>query len=539
LRIAVFLLCITLVFGHGLSVQAASDAPVVFVPLDDRPVTLQLPLMLGEIAGRHVLTPPHPDIGAYLRPGDSDDILRWLASPVTEDANAMIVSADMIAYGGLVASRTPEVAPYMAFARLRELADLRRARPGASLDVFGTIMRLAPTGLPPLPSTAGYWAVDGTVDAIQAYANLHDPPQDAQEKAQARRLRDKIGQATLDAYLFSRTRNLDVDLFLLQLTADDAFDRLVLGQDDAGPIGVHVRDLTALNARKQLLGPAVHAWIEPGTDELGMLLLAATFARDVAWKPTVSVHYSRMGGENINDPLEFLPIDATISHLIEAVGARRTVGTADVELFVKVPDTGEQGEIRFLDAIADGVRRHVGVAVADLTFLNNPIPNKEQQRLTEELITRGSAGLIDAFSSWNTTANTVGTALAEAIAVGAGKRAHRYSALAHARFMLNRYIDDYAFHQFVRPALNSELRANGIDPTFLPFPVLKNVSRENSDALRRYARWLSAMVYPQYRTADMTITLPWQRTFETQINIEFSDPLEKFLPSPSPVAVPR
>jgi hypothetical protein len=520
-------------------VQAASDAPIVFVPLDDRPVTLQLPLMLGEIAGRHVLTPPHTDIGTYLRPGDSDNILRWLASPVTKDANAMIVSADMIAYGGLIASRTPEVAPYMAFARLRELADLRRERPAASLDVFGTIMRLAPTGLPRLPSTAGYWAVDGTVDAIQAYANLHDPPQDAQEKAQARRLRDEIGQATLDAYLFSRARNLDVDLFMLQLTANDAFDRLVLGQDDAGPIGLHIRDLTALSAHKQLLGPAVRAWIEPGTDELGMLLLAATFARDVAWKPTVSVRYSRMGGEKINDPLEYLPIDATISHLIEAMGACRTVGMADVELFVKVPDTGEQDESGFLDAIADGVSRHIGVAVADLTFLNTPVPNKEQQILTEELIARGNAGSIDAFSSWNTTANTVGTALAEAIAVGAGKRAYRYNAIAHARFMLNRYIDDYAFHQFVRPMLNRELRANDIDPTFLPFPVLKNVSRENSDALQRYARWLSAVVYPQYRTTDMTITLPWQRTFETQIDIELSDPMNKFLPSPSPVTVPR
>jgi hypothetical protein len=236
LRIAVFLVCITLAFRPCSFAWAASDAPVVFVPLDDRPVTLQLPLMLGEIAGRHVLTPPHPDIGTYLRPGDSDDILRWLASPATKGTNAMIVSADMIAYGGLVASRTPEVAPYMAFARLRELADLRRReRPAASLDVFGTIMRLAPTGLPLLPSTAGYWALGGTVDAIQAYANLHDPPQGAQEAAQARYLRAKIGQAALDAYFFSRTRNLNVDLFLLQLTADGALDRLVLGQDDAGP----------------------------------------------------------------------------------------------------------------------------------------------------------------------------------------------------------------------------------------------------------------------------------------------------------------
>jgi hypothetical protein len=528
-RIAAFALCVVVALLPRSFVKAASIAPVVFVPLDDRPVTLQLPVMLGEIAGRRVLTPPRAELGSYLAPGDPDEILRWLASSATRNADAMIVSADMIAYGGLVASRAPSVAPYTALTRLYELAKLRRERPYASFDVFGTIMRLAPTGLPRLPSTQGYWAVDGTVDAIQAYANLHDPPQGAQEEAQARAMREKIGQATLDAYLASRARNRDADLYLLQLVAAGSFDRLVLGQDDAGPIGLHVRDVAALAARKQLLGlEGARASIEPGADELGMVLLAAEFARGVAWKPKVRVRYSRAGGENVNDPLEFVPIDATISRLIETAGASRVADGADVDLFVKVPRTGEQDESAFLDGIADGVRRHVGVAVADLTFLNAPDPSEEQQRLAEELIARGGAGAIDAFSSWNTTANTVGTSLAEAIAVGAGKRAHRYNALAHARFMLNRYIDDYAFHQFVRPVLNRELRASGADPTLLSPDAAEKASRKNSDALLRYARWLSAAAYPRYQEAGVTFTLPWRRTFETQIHLELRDPMEKF-----------
>jgi hypothetical protein len=242
----------------------------------------------------------------------------------------------------------------------------------------------------------------------------------------------------------------------------------------------------------------------------------------------VSVRYSRMGGETINDPLEFVPIDTTISRLIEAAGASRVVGAADVELFVEVSGTGEPDESAFLNTIAFEAKRHAGVAVADLTFLNNPTPSKEQQRLAEDLIASGNAGLIDAFSSWNTAANTIGTSLAEAIAVGAGKRAHRYDALAHARFMLDRYIDDYAFHQFVRPVLNGKLRANGIDPTFLPDSAAESIRIENRDALLGYARWLSAAIFPQYRDAGISITLPWQRTFETRIDLELRDPLVKY-----------
>lgn len=498
---------------------AFSTAPIIFVPLDDRPVTLQLPLMLGDIAGRRILSPPREMIGHYLTPGDPDAIRAWMMSPATADAEAAVVSADMMMYGGLVASRTPEIATHTAIARLRDFSTFRGKYPRTTLDVFGTIMRLAPTGLPTLPSTINYWATADTVAALQQYANLHDPPQTAQEKESARTLRVKIGDPVLSAYLASRARNRDVDLFELRLVADGYFDRLVLGQDDAGPVGLHVRDVAALTRRADRLGLGTRAAIEPGADEIGMVLLAARFAHDIGWVPSIRVRYSRADAARINDPLEFAPIDVTISRLIHAVGACRVEENPDIDLFVKVVDTNTKDERTFLAAINDDVEHHVSAAVADVTFLNNPKPSKEQQQLTEELISGGIAGLIDAFASWNTTANTVGTALAEVVAVGAGKRSGEYNPMAHAQFMLNRYIDDYAFHQFVRPVLNQELRAESIDPTLLEPGIDVRVNRSNRALLWPYAVQLLKNIYPQYRDAGMTITLPWQRTFETQIGV--------------------
>ncbi len=88
--------------------------------------------------------------------------------------------------------------------------------------------------------------------------------------------------------------------------------------------------------------------------------------------------------------------------------------------------------------------------------------------------------------------------------------------------MLDRYIDDYAFHQFVRPTLNAALRAEDTDPTLL----LPEIARETSDA-NRAALWRRAVallhdIYPQYADAGLTITLPWQRTFETRIDVRLS-----------------
>jgi len=486
--------------------RAAAGPAIAFIPLDDRPVTLQLPQMLGEIAGQPLLVPPRASIGNYLTPGDPAAILRWLHSSQTDGASALVASADMVAYGGLVASRIPGASVDDAVARLRSLAAFKTERPNAFVSVFGTIMRLAPTGDSVI------------VDLIADYANLPDPPVSEADRAKAVRVRERIGDATLDAYLATRARNRDVDEYELQFAAEGGFDRIVLGQDDAGPTGLHLRDIAALQASAARMLLHDRASIEPGADELGMALLAGVFARNVRWTPTVEVEYSRFDGGSFHDPLEFAPVDVTIDHLIGVCGARRVDAAADVRLYVRIPDTSGADERAFEDALAADVAAGHSVAVADLSFLRGR-PGSEQQELTDALIARHIAGKLDAFASWNTDANTVGTALAAAIAAGAGRRAGRFDAQAHAEFMLDRYVDDYAFHQFVRPELNTELRARGIDTTLLSPEVAVEAAHDNRRWLWPLALDLMAAIYPEWADRGLAITLPWDRTFETEIDV--------------------
>ncbi|GAC1303754.1 MAG: DUF4127 family protein [Vulcanimicrobiaceae bacterium] len=500
--------------------QTDRVAPAIaFVPLDDRPVTYQLPIALGAIAGQPVRTPARADIGTYLRAGDPLAIARWLRGPATSGASALVASSDMVAYGGLVASRVPGVGAGDAYVRLRDLAALKAERGIGFVGVFGTIMRLAPTGVPRLGAATTYYAAGATVDEIAAYANLPDPPVSEEDRRKAARLRERIGAATLETYLATRARNRDVDEWALQMAAEGGYDRIVIGQDDAGPTGLHLRDVARLKSKARAFGLGDRASIEPGADELGMVLLARAFARNVAWTPTVSIDYSRPDGGAVNDELEYVPIDQTIGQIVGACGARRaSSGAADIALYVRVAETAAADESAFEDRIAADVARGTSVAVADLTFLHGQ-PGDEQRALTQALIARGIAGKIDAFASWNTDANTIGTALPEAIAVGAGRRGGRYDARAHAQFMLDRYIDDYAFHQFVRPEINATLRARGIDTTLLSPEIAREANAQNRAALWPRALDLLATIYPEYRDGGLTIALPWDRTFETQIDV--------------------
>jgi hypothetical protein len=496
----------------------------VLVPLDDRPVTLQLPKMVGAIAGVHVATPPRAMLGNYLNYGDPGAIAHWLRDESPPDASAFILSTDMLDFGGLIASRAPGTPAYVAQTRLRDLAAFRARRPNASFSLFGTVMRLAPTGVPKLGAATTFFAAGEPVDRLTKYANLPDPPQTPEQKADAARLAHALGP-TLDAYVATRARDRDVDLFALQLTAEGHFDRIVIGQDDAGPVGLHLRDLAALRSFAARWLPPDRAAIEPGADELGMILTGAELARTAHLMPRVRVRYSRADGGSVQDPLEFAPIDTTIGDIIRACGATRVTlagAPADIDLFVRVSNTNAADEAAFVDAISAETGNDTTLprpAVADLTFLaSKDMP--EQRALVETMIRRGIAGKIDAFASWNTTANTVGTAIPTAIATLAGRKMHSFDPVMHAQFMLDRYADDYAFHDFVRPAINADLSARGIDDhTYLLPDAASYAASQNRSELWPRALELLRSIYPLYRDMGLTVTLPWDRTFETELDV--------------------
>jgi len=494
----------------------AAAQGIVLVPLDDRPVTLQLPQMLASIAGVRIATPPKTMIGHFLTPGNPEMIASWLQSADIANAQAFVLSTDMLAYGGLIASRTPQTPEHVAVARLRVLSALRQRHPDAWIGAFGTIMRLAPTGVPSLGQARGFFAAYPMWDYLQQYANLHDPPL-PEEEASAEHLRQLIGPVVLSQYLEARARNREVDRFALRLTAQGDVNRYVLGQDDAGAVGLHIKDVAALRSDVESLKIADRASIEPGADELAMALVAHALAWRVGWSPRIAVRYSSANGASFNDPLEFVPVDQTIDSLISLCGGIRDDRKPDITLYVRVPDGFDTEDPTLLAAIEGDLAAHKSVAIADLTFLEPTFTH--QAAFAQGLIMSGIAGKLDAYASWNTSANTIGTALAEAIAAGAGRRARTYDAVAHAQFMLNRFIDDYAYHAYVRPALNAELDARRVDHSYLLPEDALFTDHRNRMLLWRQAVELKREIYPQYKDAGLTITLPWERTFETQIDV--------------------
>ncbi|MGC9992724.1 MAG: DUF4127 family protein [Candidatus Cybelea sp.] len=489
-------------------------AVIAFLPMDDRPVTSELPVMLGRIAGVPVEAPPPDLTGRFLDAGRSDDLIAWLNREAGKpQTRAFVVSTDMLAYGGLTASRVPGPSYADAVFRLRALAQLRRESPGAWIGAFGTIMRLAPTGI---PAGTMFFAAYPVWPYLQQYANLHDPPLPT-ETASAEHLRELIGEPALDAYLATRVRDLAVDRLLLQMTANGVIDRLVLGQDDAGPVGLHVREVALLQSELAAANLSTRASIEPGADELGMALVAHAIARAATWTPRIGVRYSTPAGALYQDPIEYAPISAAIDALIGVCGGVRDDSQNEIALYVRVPGTTSSEDDALMNEMKSDVEQGRSVALADLSYLTS---YRDQAAFAQRLLTSGVASQLDAYSSWNTNANTVGTALAEAIAAGTGRRLHTYDALAHRTFTFVRFVDDYAYHDEVRPQLNATLAAQGItDHTLLSPGTAATIAQLDRSLLWNDAVAILAQLDPGYHVAAISIGLPWNRTFETSINV--------------------
>jgi Protein of unknown function (DUF4127) len=494
---------------------------VIFVPMYATPTARQLPVMAGAIARVEVREPPQQWLGDYIAPGDVDAIDRWLAH-AAPTANDFVVSIDMLAYGGLDPARAPGVAQDEAIARLGVLRRVRDARPRAHIAAFGTIMRLEPTAVAPVGAARWYWpgAQAPTWEYIWQYAQLHDPPLPS-EAERARELQALIARPVLEQYLHTRERDRNVDLAALGLVADGTLDRIVIGQDDAGPAGLHVKDVRALERAVADLGIADRASVEPGADELGIVLVARALARRVGWTPRVAVRYSTPDGAFTQDPLEYAPVHVTVDALVRQCGGVRDDQRPDLTLYVRVPGTSPAQDDRLLDALRWDVQHGRSVALVDLTFLTGSYT--AQAAFARRLIDGGLAGKLDAYSAWNTTANSAGIALGEIVATGAGRRRGRYDPRAHAAFMLDRYIDDYLYHTHVRPRIDAALAARGITAHWYLAP---NVWRETDAQVRAamlpLARELLHRIYPQYRAVALDVRLPWPRTFEIESEIQLA-----------------
>jgi len=517
------------VLGQGPSPGQTQGPRLLLIPLDDRPSSVDFPVRIGAIAGATVVTPPRELLGRFTQPADADAVQRWMRTTIalaprrtarprdTAQVDAVIVSVDLLAYGGLVASRTLESGNVeQALARLQLLREIRARYPRLPIYASASLMRLAPTA---------DGQNEGYREALARWAEIAPDSMRPAEAEELVRLRARIPEAILTAYRVARARNVRVHEALLDLSAEGVLTHLVFTQDDARARGVHLGEreqLTAQIARRRL---QERISIQSGTDEFGMLLVARALTALRGRSPLVGVQYVAPDDSARLMPFEDRPLAETVRAHLRLAGARipdaRGARTPDEVALQLVVHTARATPERSVRAAALVRESAYPVILADVDP-SGSIQGADTT-LTDLLVSSGLFASLVGYGGWNTAGNAVGTAVAHGVV--RWLVAHDSSVAlfpdrqaSQAAFLLDRWLDDDLYKSRIRPALVASVHARGWDPFRLTAAQTATIESELRVAVRGRVTMttdLSGVIGTRCRvTSPIDVRLPWGRTFE-------------------------
>lgn len=498
--------------------------PLLLLPLDDRPVNWQFPPLLARMAGETLLTPPHALLGNFLRAGQTGLLADWLAEKA-EQASAAIISLDMLAYGGLVASRTAQCDRQAALAQLQLLPEIKARHPHLRISAFNVIMRLTITGADAVTREAGR--------DIFRYSIIRDQYQrlgDDSVAAELNQLEARIPAPLLAEYLQARQRNHAVNCEALELLAAGVIDFLAMVQEDTAPCGLHVAEQEALQQLADERSVAIRYQCYPGTDEAAMTLLARELVAQHGAHFSLAIHHRDAAAAQQPALFEDIPLAATVIRHLAAANVTADDNAASV-LAVQTfqppqPDLFELPALPtpswecalasypLLPATSKIAVISAPLAIADVAYCNGADP-----QLVNILCANGRYCNLLSYAGWNTAGNTLGTSIAMAtmrqLALLHGDNDVLNAAYQQALF--TRLLDDALYQPVVRGWAMARVEEFGASPLNLKemapaVEVWVNDAMQNLWCeIRAAYPALSAIARP------FSIRLPWGRLFEIAI----------------------
>lgn len=510
----------------------------ILIPLDDRPINVSYPALLARVAGAELCRPPRALLGRFLTPGDPEGLLAWLHE-ASGDARAAILSLDMLAHGGLVASRTPDAPVEVAERRLDALRALKARRPGLKLYAFSVIMRLTITGSDPEMAAAG--------EDVFRYSVLRDRAErlgDPEAAAELAVVTARIPPRVLDGYLAARARNHAVNRLALDLLRDGVLDFLALVQEDTAPTGLHVPEQQALLAHAADIDPA--RWrLYPGADEAAQTLLARRLLDEAGLRAPMRLALRDPHAAETPALFEDVPLAEAARRHMEAAGLARerprehtdpscAWGRAHAMAFaVHTFDPPQRDVFDFPPAdptweaaLAAFPRRALtpwlaGLGLPDVAMADCAYCNGGDPWLAEALLAGGAYPALAAYGGWNTAGNTLGTVAAHgALAWLAGRQGITAAmGVAQADALFVRLLDDVLYQSIVRPWAVGRARVAGYSPYNLGAHA-ETVADEVDAAMQNLWREVCRR-HESARALDRPFraTLPWGRLFEVRVRL--------------------
>ena len=445
---------------------------ILLLPLDERPCNAAFPGRLFPADKVQILLPQK--LGHKKEPADFFVLSDFLFEKA-KDADALLLSLDMLLYGGLIPSRLHHLKTETLFSRLHLIRELKEKYPALPIYAFATVMRCpayssddeepdyyerfgsaihargalmhqALTGLSSpetkpvsasdLPSPAGLTSAASGKEESGASFSFAPAGTSSAEPAFASSLDNEYSQCPesclggdfetcLADYLARRALNKQLSLQALELVKEGILESIVFPQDDSMRFGFPAMDQEEIRRRILTLGLTERAMMYPGSDEIALTLLCRLLLNHHGLLPKVYVKYLTDGARSLIPLYEGLPLSATTSYQLHAAGCitADTCAEADIVL-LETAASGPMEEAwsqpsrspsyfaeRNFPEMLSFIQRMRGARKV-VTVADNAYANGGDLDLIRILDADHLLMDLQGYAGWNTNANTMGCAIA-------------------------------------------------------------------------------------------------------------------------------
>lgn len=496
---------------------------IALVPLDERPVNLQLPRQVAAIAGAELVVPPPEALPAFRAPADIGALHAWVRAQARPPAGAagadrLVVCIDTLVHGGIIPARITTDSPRTALDRLDVLRDVRADAPGLVISAASLVMRASDSYS--AVEEPEYWSAYGRRLHAFGTALHHAFEEDLLHSAPGGAPETEVPRDERSDFERRRLRNHVINLAALGLHEEGVIDTLAVTADDTAPYSAGSAEQAWLRHWARALTRGGEVMMYPGADEVGAVLVARALVAGGPG-PTWRIVCGEDGGLTRVPNFENVPVREGLIRQIVAAGGVVAPGDgpSDAVLVAHAPDPDHgdcfggvpRSDPKAVEATVDAVRRALAsgaiVALADVRFSNGSDP-----RLVERLAEEGLLLRLTSYGGWNTAGNAIGGAVAQATAWWAGRRDGTADARALREALLTRILDDHAYQSGIRPALQDTVFHGAIGP----------VDAATEDvALTRIAAALQDRLHLLLHDEDAwsvaSVSLPWHRSFEIDV----------------------
>ena len=492
---------------------------IVLLPLDERPCNLLFPEKLFSHGDIQIVRPQK--LGNKKNPASNEAINDFLKKEC-KDADGLVISMDMLLYGGLIPSRLHHESKDTLLERLQILKEIRSENKKLVIYAFQVIMRCP-----------DYSSDDEEPDYYKTYGSeIHDlgvavhlSRLGIDGEVPVGKALEKVDAKCLDDYISRREINRYMNVETLQMARDGVIDALVIPQDDSSKYGYAALDQKVVREKIIEYNMEDKVLMYPGADEVELTLLSRMLNCLANKKPKVYVKYASEMAKTIIPLYEGCSLSNTVKYHILSAGAQMTESyeQADIILFITAPaDHMEEAAAQPSEKLEYCVERNLAEMMDLLkhcleqkkiiTIADNAYANGGDLGIIKILNYNGLLMDIDGYAGWNTSANTMGTAIAEAVDSYLFGKSQE-----HQKFLAERYVEDAGYCSVVRKDVTERLpeHMNYFDvrePEGLAAKMVK-------EALEDFVKKDLTSIRDRIRIRKAT--MPWSRMFEVNLEVEY------------------